>query len=92
MPNKKNAKKMVRKIKTRTLINKMRVSRIKTFVKRVKSAISSSDKKLAVEEFKLAQPEVHRGVTKGVFTKNKAARIISRLHQKINKIEATEQK
>jgi small subunit ribosomal protein S20 len=83
MPNTDSAKKMVRKIEKRTLINKMRMSRIKTFIKKVRTAISLNDKNIAREAFKVAQPEIHRGVTKKVMHKNKAARILSRLSKHI---------
>lgn len=83
MPNTSSAKKMVRKIAKRTLVNKMRVSRIKTFIKKVRAAILSNDKNVARDAFKVAQPEIHRGVTKGVMHKNKAARILSRLSKHI---------
>lgn len=79
MANTKSAKKMVRKIEKRTLVNKMRISRIRTFIKKVRSAISSGSKDVAQTAFKVAQPEIHRGVTKKVMHKNKAARILSRL-------------
>ncbi|WP_038559993.1 30S ribosomal protein S20 [Neorickettsia helminthoeca] len=83
MPNTASAKKMVRKTQKRTLINKMRMSRIKTFIKKVREAIATGTKDVAVEALRVAQPEVHRGVTKRVLHKNKAARIISRLSKHI---------
>lgn len=86
MANTASAKKMVRKIQKRTLINKMRVSKIKTFIKKVVEAVKTNDKGLAKEAFKNAQPQIHRGVTKGVFKKNKAARILSRLSAKVKAI------
>lgn len=86
MANTSSAKKMVRKIKRRTLVNKMRMSRIRTFVKKVREAIIAGPKLAAAEALRVAQPEVHRGVTKGVLHKNKAARIISRLSGHIKKM------
>ena len=86
MPNKKSAQKMVRKIEKRTTVNRMRLSRIKTFIRKVKDAVSSGDKDTAKLAFKSAQPEIHRGVTKGVMHKNKAARVISRLFAHVKKM------
>ncbi len=88
MANTDSAKKMARKIEKRTLINKMRLSKIKTFIKKVKEAVLGNNKELAQEAFKEAQPHIHRGVNKGLFHKNKAARIISRLSAKIKAIVA----
>ena len=86
MANIKSAKKMVRKIEKHTIVNKMRVSRIKTFIRKVKEAIDAGDKQIAREAFKVAQPEIHRGVTKGVMHKNKAARLLSRLSAHVKAI------
>lgn len=86
MANTTSAKKMVRKIEKRTLVNKMRRSKIKTFVRKVHSAIVAKDKSAAQEAFKVAQPHIHRGVNKGIFHKNKAARILSRLSAHIKAI------
>ncbi len=79
MPNTKSAKKMNRKIKKTTLINNSRENRIRTLVKKLREIIKLGDKKAAQEYFEKTQPEIHKGVTKGVLTLNKASRIISRL-------------
>lgn len=79
MPNTTSAKKMQRQIAKRTLVNNARRNRIRTFVKNLKDQIKSGDKEVAREAFRKAQPEIHRGVTKGVLSLNKASRIISRL-------------
>ncbi|ABD45878.1 30S ribosomal protein S20 [Neorickettsia sennetsu] len=86
MANTASAKKMVRKIKRRTLVNKMRMSRIRTFVRKVRKAIAVGPKSAAAEALRVAQPEIHRGVTKGVLHKNRAARIVSRLSGHIKKM------
>ncbi len=83
MPNTKSAKKMQRKIAKVTAINKARKSRIRTFIRNLLKVIKSGDKDLALESFKKTQPEVHRGVTKGVMKLNKASRIISRLSARV---------
>ena len=83
MANTKSAKKKVRQIQHRVAVNKNRVGKIRTSLKKVESAIESKDKKAAAEALKVAQPEVMRGVTKGVLKKNTAARKISRLAARI---------
>jgi len=83
MPNIRSAKKRVRRNDRRTEINRDRVSRLRTFVKRVETAIGSGDKAAAQEALKNAQPEIMRGVTKGVLHRNNASRKISRLSARI---------
>ena len=83
MANHKSAEKRIRQTERRTLVNRNRVSRIRTFVKKVEAAIESGDKAAAAEALKAAQPEMHRGVTKGVLQKNTVARKLSRLSGRI---------
>ena len=86
MANTPSAKKRIRNTLRKTDINKSRRSRIKTFVRKVEDALESKDAKAAVESLKAAQPEIMRGVTKGVFHKNTASRKISRLSSRIKAI------
>lgn len=88
MANNKSAKKMIRKIEKRTAINKSRVSRIRTFIKKVETAIESGDQAQAQAALKAAQPEIMRGVTKGILKLNTASRKVSRLAQRIKKLAA----
>ncbi|MGO4123092.1 30S ribosomal protein S20 [Inquilinus sp. YAF38] len=83
MANHKSAEKRIRQTERRTVVNRNRVSRIRTFVKKVEVAIESGDKAAAAEALKAAQPEMHRGVTKGVLQKNTVARKLSRLSGRI---------
>ena len=83
MANTKSAKKMVRKIATRTEVNKARRSRMRTYVRKVEEAIASGDKEAATAALRVAQPELMRGVTKGVFHKNTASRKVSRLAARV---------
>lgn len=78
-----SAKKRIRQAERRRDINRTRVSRIRTYVKRVELAIASGDKNAAQEAYKAAQPELHRGVTRGVMHKNTVARKLSRLSSRI---------
>ena len=86
MANTSSAKKRIRNTLRKTDINKSRRSRIKTFVRKVEDAIESKDAKSAMDSFKAAQPEIMRGVTKGIFHKNTASRKISRLSSRIKAI------
>ena len=86
MANTPSAKKRIRNTLRKTDINKSRRSRIKTFVRKVEDALESKDSKAAMESLKAAQPEIMRGVTKGIFHKNTASRKISRLSSRIKAI------
>ncbi len=88
MANTKSAKKMVRKIAARTEVNKSRKSRIRTFTRKVEDAVKSGDKKAAVAALKAAEPEIMRGVTKGVTHKNTASRKVSRLAARVKGMTA----
>ena len=83
MPNKASAKKRLRQTSKKTVQNKNRKTRIKTFVKKVEQAISQGDQNEANVALKSAQPEIMKGVTNGVVHKNSASRKISRLNSKI---------
>lgn len=83
MANHKSAEKRNRRRLRRTLINHSRLSRIRTYVKRVENAIKAGDKEAAGAAFKAMQPELMRGAGKGVLHKNTAARKLSRLSKQI---------
>ena len=83
MANTLQSKKRIRRNERRAEINKSRVSRIRSSIRKVDEAIAAGDKAVASEALKAAQPEIMRGVTKGVLHKNTAARKISRLAKSI---------
>lgn len=83
MPNIRSAKKRVRRNERRTDINGARRGRIRTFVKKVETAIAGGDKSAAEAALKVAQPEMMRGVTKGILHRSTASRKISRLAARI---------
>lgn len=83
MANSPQAKKRARQIERRTEVNRARRSRIRTFLRKVEDAISGGDQSSAAAALKDAQPEIQRGVTKGVLHKNTASRKISRLSARI---------
>ena len=83
MANSPQSKKRARQNEARYQINKARRSRIRTHLRRVEEAIASGDKDAATAALRAAQPELMRGVTKGVFHKNTAARKMSRLSARV---------
>lgn len=84
MANTPQAKKRIRRNARRAEINNTRVSRIRTFVKKVETAIAAGDKAAATAAIAAVQPELARGVAKGVLHKNTAARKFSRLTKRIS--------
>ena len=83
MANTPQAKKRARQNEARFQINKARRSRIRTFLRKGEEAIASGDKEAATAALRAAQPELMRGVTKGVFHKNTASRKMSRLASRV---------
>jgi len=83
MANTPQAKKRIRRNDRRAEINGARVSRIRTFVKQLETALSAGNKDEAKAAMQKVQPEVARGVAKGVLHKNTAARKISRLSKRV---------
>ncbi|NMW32310.1 30S ribosomal protein S20 [Altererythrobacter sp. RZ02] len=83
MANTPQARKRIRRNDRRAEINGARVSRIRGFVKKVETAIEGGDKAVAADALKAAQPEIARGVARGVMHKNTAARKMSRLSKRV---------
>ncbi len=88
MANTPSAEKRIRRNARRADINRARRSRIRTFVKKVESAIEVGDAAAARAAFAAAQPEIMRGVSKGVLHRNTASRKISRLERRISSLES----
>ena len=84
MANTPQAKKRIRRNAKRAEINGARVSRIRTYVKAVESALAAGDKDQARDALNKAQPEMARGVARGVIHKNTAARKFSRLTTRVS--------
>ncbi len=84
MANTPQARKRIRRNDRRAEINGTRISRIRTFVKKVESAIEGGDKVAAAEALAAAQPELARGVARGVLHKNTASRKFSRLTKRVS--------
>lgn len=83
MANTPQSKKRARQNARRLAVNKARRSRIRTYLRKVEEAIASGDKDAAETALRAAQPELMRGVTRGVFHKNTAARKMSRLSARV---------
>ena len=84
MPYHKSAEKGLRQTEKRTAVNGARMSRVRTFVKKVETAIETGDKAAAQSALQEAQPELHRATSKGVMHRNTVSRKLSRLAVRIN--------
>ena len=83
MAHHRSAKKRIRQTEKRTIVNRSRMSRIKTFVRKVEDALAKGDVGMAQAAFREAEPELRRGITKGVVHINTASRKISRLSRRV---------
>jgi small subunit ribosomal protein S20 len=88
MANSEQSKKRARQSEARYAINKARRSRIRTFLRKVEEAIASGDQVAAAAALAAAQPELDRGVSKGVLHKNTVARKMSRLASRVKGVAA----
>jgi len=86
MPNIASSKKRVRTTAKRTKINQARRTRVRGYVRKVEEAIAKGDKAAAAAALKAAEPEIMRGVSKGVLHKNTGSRKVSRLTKRIAKL------
>jgi small subunit ribosomal protein S20 len=84
-----SAKKRIRQAAKRAEINRSRTSRIRTFIKKVELALASGDADAAQTALRAAEPEIRRGVNKGVLKLNTASRRISRLSKKVNQMTSS---
>lgn len=83
MANTPQAKKRIRRNANREVINHSQISRIRTFIKQVELAIAAGKKDDAAAALKRVQPEISRGVARGVIHKNTASRKFSRLSKRV---------
>lgn len=88
MANSESAKKAIRRIERRTVVNRNRRSRMRTFLRAVEDAIESGDQSKARDALAVAEPEVARAVRKGVLHRNTGARKVSRLSRRIKSMQA----
>lgn len=87
MANTASARKRIRQTARRTERNKARMSRMKTFIKKVEAAIGGGDKAIAADAFRAAQPEMQRATIKGVIHRNTVSRRLSRLSARIKSMQ-----
>lgn len=87
MANTPSAKKMTRKIARRTAINRMRRSRMRTFIRKVEDALRAGDAASARSALAAAEPIIMRSAQKGITHKNTAARKVSRLTKRVKALE-----
>lgn len=88
MANHASAKTRIRRNARRAVINKNRMSRVRTFLKKVETAIASGNADDAQKALQMAQPELYRGVSKGILNKNMVARKMSRLSARIKALKS----
>ena len=86
MANTPQARKRIRRNENRALVNGNRLSRIRTFLKKVESAIDGGDREAAAAALREAQPELARGVARGVLHRNTASRKMSRLTKRVSSL------
>ena len=87
MPSHRSAEKRVRTTAKRTAINKARRSQIRSAIRLVEEALASGDKKAAATALKAAEPQIMRGVSKGVIHKNTGSRKVSRLSARLKALK-----
>ncbi len=83
-----SAKKRIRQIERRTEVNRARVSRIRSFVRKVEEAIAGGNKEAAAATLREVQPELMRGAKAGLLHRNTVARRVSRLSRRIKAMTA----
>jgi small subunit ribosomal protein S20 len=88
MANHKSAEKRVRQTERRTTVNRSRISRVRTFLRKVEDALKGGDYTAATEALKNAQPEIMRAASKGVLHFNTASRKVARLAARVKKLAA----
>jgi small subunit ribosomal protein S20 len=89
MAQHRSAKKRIRQTAKRTAVNRARTSRIRTYIKKVEQALASGDHEAAAGALRAAEPQIRRGVGKGVLKLNTASRRISRLARKVNHLASS---
>jgi small subunit ribosomal protein S20 len=88
MPSHRSAEKRVRITAKRTAVNKARRSQIRSAIRSVEEALAAGDKKAATEALKAAEPQIMRGVSKGVVHKNTGSRKVSRLAARLKALKS----
>jgi small subunit ribosomal protein S20 len=87
MANTKSAKKATRQIARRTAVNKVRRSRMRSATRKVEEALAAGDRSTALAAMAQAEPALIRAAQKGIVHRNAARRKVSRLAQRIAKLD-----
>ena len=87
MANIASAKKRIRSTNRKTIVNINRVSKIRTYERKVEEAITEGNHELAMSALKIVQPELMAGVNKGVIHKGTMSRKISRYNKRIKALQ-----
>jgi small subunit ribosomal protein S20 len=87
MANHKSAEKRDRQAKIRRLRNRMNKSAMKTAIRQVEEALIAGSEENAKAALQLAVPLIYKTATKGTIHKNTAARKVSRLTLRVNKMQ-----
>ncbi len=87
MPNTVSAAKRARQTPRRTQVNASRKSQIRSSVRKVEEAIAAGDKKAALAALKAAEPQIMKGVSKGVIHRNTGSRKVSRLAKRVKALK-----
>ena len=88
MAHHQSAKKRIRQIKRRTEVNRGRIGRVRTSLRKVEDAIASGNREQALAAFRAAQPNMMRGAQRGVMHRNTVSRKLSRLSARIKAMSA----
>lgn len=86
MANHKSAEKRVRQTAKRNLINRSNRSRLRTSIKKLRTAIASHDKSASTELLNPTVSLIDKMVNKGILHRNTAARYKSRLTKHVNEM------
>jgi len=84
MPNHKSAEKRVRQSERRRLTNRGNRAKLRTSIKKLRSALADSEAKEINSQLPLTVSEIDKAVQKGVLHRNAAARYKARLTARVN--------
>jgi len=85
--NNPSSKKRARQVVKRRAHNMSLRSMVRTSIKKVRAQIDAKDYEAATSAFKDATPYIDSMASKGIYTKNKAARTKSRLNSQIKALK-----
>ncbi len=86
MANYKNAKKAIRKTERRRVINKRNLSRMRTYIKKLRKAVEKKDIEYIKNHLNETLSIIDKTVKKGTINENTGSRYKSRLTKLANKL------